>query len=587
MAINSHIHQSNTWTGIIWLVLLLVLLASCGGTSPVTTPTPTLPSLLQFTTFDLHLPAAALSAPIVGPLPDDTSLHVNITFKANQQVLDQLNQKKVPKGQNQNLPDLANKLGISDSEYQQLQAFFGVEHASLNLNKLHTDLTVDAKARSFARLFQVKFLLHTLNGRTFYAPDRNPQVPTFIANRILAITGLDSYSLPPRTGSLARHFNLKAAGVRKSSAADCNPGQDTLSWKDVARLYGYDQLYKLGYHGEGMTINLVEIDGVDKAGVQNYANCVGYKGKLKVVDLNTPPSPDVESTLDIEMIMGLAPAANIVDYETGVNTFTLINDELQRIINDNARNTSSGSIVSISLGIYEAALTQGDIASLDQSLKILTQAEHMTIFIASGDCGAFDDGTYGDLSVDFPPSDPWAVAVGGTMPVFDQQTNTINEVVWSDGSDRSKCTNQWGSGGGLSQVFKRPSWENGPGVQNKYSNGMRQMPDVSAFALGLAGYFQGQWGSFGGTSFATPIWASGMALVNEGLIQLTQSFFYSPDLFYQVARDGPSYHLQPYFDVTQGDNLHYHATPGWDFATGLGTPDLPDFFKTLLAETKL
>ena len=597
MAINSRIHQSNAWTGIIWPVLLLLLLVGCGGPSPVTTPTPTptLPSLLQFTTFDLHLPAAALSAPIVGPLPDDTPLHVNISFKANQQVLDQLNQKKVPKGQNQNLPDLANKLGISDSEYQQLQAFFGVEHASLNLNKLHTDLTVDAKARSFARLFQVKFLLHKLNGRTFYTPDRNPQVPTFIANRILAITGLDNYSIPPRTGSLAQHHQLKTAGARKSPAADCDIPRGLLTWRDVAHLYGYDQLRKAGLDGKGITINLIEIDPFSQAEVQNYASCVYYQGTVKVVNVGNPPGKEEgESALDIEMIMGLAPAANIVDYQTDISHaqsdsayYTLLNDELLRLIDDNTKNTSSGSLVSISLEASEIFTTTGDIAAIDQSLQILTKAEHMTVFIASSDCGAFMSGIYDVLSVSFPASDPSAVAVGGTVAVVDQKTNTLSEHVWSNGSDHSKCTNQWGSGGGLSYAFKRPAWQIGQGVQNKYSNGARQVPDVSALAWNLATYYQGYgWVLNGGTSAATPIWASGMALVNEGLIQQTHSFFYGPDLFYTVAQVGAKEHVQPYHDVTQGNNLYYPATPGWDFATGFGTPNLPDFYKTLLAMAK-
>ncbi len=73
-----------------------------------------------------------------------------------------------------------------------------------------------------------------------------------------------------------------------------------------------------------------------------------------------------------------------------------------------------------------------------------------------------------------------------------------------------------------------------------------------------------------------------MALVNEALLQQVQSYYYGPDVFYQVAKDGPNNNLQPYYDVTQGNNLHYPATPGWDYATGLGTPNLPDFYNTLL-----
>ena len=586
----SRIHSSKAWSGILVPLALLLLLVGCGGPTQVTTPTPTVPPLFQLTTFDLHLPQAALNAPVVGPLPDNTPLHVSVTFKVNQQLLNQLGKQKVKQGQNQNLENIANQLGISDSQYQQIKTYFGVQDATLTLNKLHTTLTVDAKAKTFAQLFQIQFVQHKLNGRTFYAPTSNPKVPTAIAPMILAITGLDSYSLPPRTGLLAQHPLRRTVGIRKTPA-DCSFPQGVLGPTGVAHFYGYDQLAKNGLNGKGITINLIEIDGFNQADVQNYGGCMNYQGQLKVVDLNTPPNPGGEATLDIEMIMGLAPAANIIDYESGVNSGSVINDALQAIINANSNNTSSGSIVSISLGDPEIGNTPDSLAAVDQSLQILTQAEHMTVFVASGDCAAFDIGdlapnSFGQLAVDFPAADPWVVAVGGTKEVVDQNSTTANQAVWSDGSNHNMCGNSWGSGGGLSQSFKRPDWQMGPGVQNKYSDGMRQIPDVSALAFNLATYFQGQWYMVRGTSAAAPIWASGMALVNEGLIQQTQSFFYGPDTFYAVAQNGASHNLHPYFDVTQGDNLHYPATVGWDFASGLGTPNLPDFYKTLLAMAK-
>ncbi len=571
----AHVQQKHAWIGGIGSVFLLVLLVGCGGSNPVIIPTPTLPPI-TWTTFDLHLPPEALNAPVVGPLPDNTVLHVSVTFHVNQQ---ELNTLQATPGQN--LEHYADQLGISGSQYQQLKQVYGIQDAILNLNKLHTTLTIDAKAKTFALVFQIHFLLHTLNGRTFYVPTSNPRVPTLIVDKILAITGLDSYSLSPQTGFVAHPHQA----MRGRSAPDCNLRQNVLSPLAVAHFYQYDQFYKSGLKGEGMTINLVEIDGFAKTDVQNYASCLNYRGHLKVVDLDTPPGPGEEATLDIQMLMGLTPAANIVDYETSNANFTSINKALQAIINDNVKNTNSGSIVSISLGATESGITPGDVAALDQSLQILTKAEHMTVFIASGDCAAFDSGTYGDLSVDFPASDPWAVAVGGITPVLDQQKG-INETAWANGANRVACNNHWGSGGGLSKLFKRPTWQDAPGVQNTFSNGMRQMPDISAYASALTYYYLGHWDITGGTSAAAPIWASGMALTNEKLLHQAQRFFFGPGLFYQVARNGVNNQLQPYTDVTQGNNLYYNATSNWDFATGLGTPNLNDFSEVLMAITK-
>ena len=95
----------------------------------------------------------------------------------------------------------------------------------------------------------------------------------------------------------------------------------------------------------------------------------------------------------------------------------------------------------------------------------------------------------------------------------------------------------------------------------------------------LAVYFKVRWGAVGGTSAAAPIWAAGLALVNEGMIQQVHKFNYGPQIFYLVSNRANG--TQPYFDVTRGNNLYFPAGSGWDFATGLGTPNLPSFYQTM------
>ncbi len=63
--------------------------------------------------------------------------------------------------------------------------------------------------------------------------------------------------------------------------------------------------------------------------------------------------------------------------------------------------------------------------------------------------------------------------------------------------------------------------------------------------------------------------------MNEDTIQRLSTFGYSPQLYYAVADKNAGGNA--YFDVTSGNNLYYQATPGWDFATGLGTPNLVGF----------
>jgi kumamolisin len=547
------------------LLLPLTALVSCSQPAPL------------FESLNLGIPAAALHSPVVGPLPDATELHVGISFKFDPQVLKAIGEQPLRPGQSSDLEQFASRLGISDATYQKIADFFNAQGLVLKLSKLRTYLSLQAKAKTFARLLHTMFVIHLYKGRRFYAPTTPPRVPAFLAGSIDAVTGLDNYSAQPRH---ALQISERASHVSRNGSPDCNPADQTLTTADVAGAYGYSALWQRGLHGEHMTINLVETDGSYQDDLQNYLSCVHFQGHLSVFNVDGKPSDaQGESTLDIQMAAGLAPAASINVYQTDGNadgdTWTQVNDELQQIIDANTNNASAGSVVSISLGIDEADITADDVNALDSSLRQLTQVEHMTVFVASGDCGAFADETYGDLSVSFPASDPWAVAVGGTELSVDGQGNRAQETVWSDGTDPLECDNAWGSGGGNSSMYARPAWQRANGVNNQYSQNDRQVPDVSAVADNLAVYFQGAWGAVGGTSAAAPIWAAAQALVNEDTIWQMGTFAYSPQLYYEVAdKNGGG---NAYFDITSGDNLYYPATLGWDFATGLGTPNLVNF----------
>jgi kumamolisin len=473
----------------------------------------------------------------------------------------------------------------------------------LTLSKLHTSVSVDAKAKTVATLFQTRFVTHKYQGRTFYAPAIPPKLPTIVVDHLVSVTGLDNYSKPLQPG-----FSLKSSS-KSEKKADCTDPLGGELPQDVAHAYGYDQLSKglgrnklshfwgffclqvgmiiylgvpnAGFNGQGMTINLIEIDGYPETDVASYGQCVGYHGNITVTNVDGEPAqPGGESALDIEMIQGLAPYANINDYQTA-DPERGVSDALQQIVDDNTNNNGSGGIVSISLGGPENADSLADLKAEDQLFTLLTEQEHMTVFVASGDCAAFTDGTYGSLSVSFPASDPNVVAVGGTELRTDPQGNRIDEPVWSDGSNPIQCNNAWGSGGGNSNFFSEPSFQTGAGVNNDASRGFRQVPDISAVAYNLPIYLDGQWQLCGGTSAATPIWATGMALVNQAMLKKYGVFFNGPNVIYYVANNAGN--VTPYYDVTEGNNLYFNATPGWDFASGFGTPNLVDFYNVLAA----
>ena len=166
--------------------------------------------------------------------------------------------------------------------------------------------------------------------------------------------------------------------------------------------------------------------------------------------------------------------------------------------------------------------------------------------------------------------------MGGTRLQVRNDGTYYAEQGWEDYLSTS------GSGGGISAIDPIPSWQTGPGVANEYSNGKRQTPDVSAAADPDSGYLvyrtppDGGDAGFtviGGTSGASPFWAGIMLLTRQlAVSQGVGPLGYVNPMLYALAQTAPPNTI--FHDVTVGGNLFHHATPGWDFATGLGSPDV-------------
>jgi subtilase family serine protease len=179
----------------------------------------------------------------------------------------------------------------------------------------------------------------------------------------------------------------------------------------------------------------------------------------------------------------------------------------------------------------------------------------------------------------FPASAPYAIAVGGTQLSVDTASSVLGagsrtgEQTWvASQPDHTSCQNTGGSGGGLSTVpsFTLPTWQKGTGVSNQYSNGERQVPDVSAAAINISFYYSGLWLGVGGTSAAAPEWAAGIDVVNQALKAKGKAPLGGVAGIYNLANSGSG--TKDFYDITKGNNLAYPATKGWDFTSGWGAP---------------
>ncbi len=132
------------------------------------------------------------------------------------------------------------------------------------------------------------------------------------------------------------------------------------------------------------------------------------------------------------------------------------------------------------------------------------------------------------------------------------------------------------SGGGFSAQFAAPTWQEvGSATAPIEANGHRGMPDVAATAGYNFLYFDGQDAAGGGTSFATPLWA-GMVTEMDAL-HGTNFGFLTPAIYALGANTSETGY--PFHDITSGANCLGPAGPGWDTATGWGSPVGVDLYE--------
>jgi kumamolisin len=333
----------------------------------------------------------------------------------------------------------------------------------------------------------------------------------------------------------------------------------------MAALYNFSS----GVDGSGECIALIELGGgFNATDLSNYWNqlnltrtpivtavSVGNGSNNPTGDAN---GPDAEVMLDIEVAGAIAPGARIVAY-FAENTDAGFLNAITTAVHDTANNPS---IVSISWGGPESSWTQQAMTSMDEAFQA-AGAMAVTICVAAGDDGSTDGLTDGLSHVDFPASSPNVLACGGTRLLASGNTIT-SEVVWND-----LINNEGATGGGVSDVFPLPTWQNSAGVPasaNSSHNVGRGVPDVAGNADPSTGYVtlvDGQSGVIGGTSAVAPLWAGLIALINQSL---GKSAGFINALLYQNPATGD------FNDITSGNNGAYPAGAGWDACTGLGSP---------------
>jgi subtilase family serine protease len=195
--------------------------------------------------------------------------------------------------------------------------------------------------------------------------------------------------------------------------------------------------------------------------------------------------------------------------------------------------------------------------------KMASQGQ--SFFSASGDHSTWRSSGSSEA---WPADNAYVISVGGTDLVTSSAAGPwASETAWVD------------SGGGISpDNIAIPSWQQIAGVINSSNRGsttLRNGPDVSANAnftfYTCADQTACLANEYGGTSFAAPMWAGYLALVNQQLAANSQApaGFINPTIYQQNV--GSAY-ATDFHDITSGTSGSYSAVAGYDLVTGWGSP---------------
>jgi len=281
-----------------------------------------------------------------------------------------------------------------------------------------------------------------------------------------------------------------------------------------------------------------------------------------------------------------------------------------------AIDTYPGSVISQSFAATEQSFHSAGDAQVAKFDKVYQQAaaNYVTIIGSAGDTGTANviggQGTSKTKplpypTVNWPSSDPLVTSAGGTWLQYNwtwtPTSPTDLTYATTPGSRTEAVWNEpflpAATGGGLSVLFPTPTFQSG--ISSSLLNGHRGLPDLSWNAAvdgGVLVYtsFPGLgvgWHIIGGTSAASPQLAGLIALTNQKADMLGKSHhvgYLNPLLYALPASDFNDIVTQTFGPVTIDNNelygsgvTGYPTTPGYDLATGFGSPIANNFVTDL------
>ncbi|HZC36342.1 MAG TPA: S53 family peptidase [Chthoniobacterales bacterium] len=491
-------------------------------------------------------------AQLIGPCSPSASITVTLYLRPrNQEELQrQFSQLSQPTA-HLTPEQFAGRYGADPADLDKLNQFAS-QH---QLQVLETDLArrsvrLSGSVAAMESAFGVQLHDYRHRGSTYRLRQGPVYLPAELQGIVTAVFGLDNR---PQAEA---HFRLVSPAA----------SQQAFNPTDLARLYNFPT----SATGQGETIGIIELGGgYQHSDLNTYFQQLGLSPAPQVTAVSVdggqnsptgdPNSADGEVELDIEVAGAIAPGAKQKIF-FAPNTDQGFIDAVTSAVHD-----PDVTLISISWGQAESSFTSQSLDTFNQAFQ---EAGTMgkTVFAAAGDNGSSDGQSDGKNHVDFPSSSPFAIGCGGTtLQAASGNSSIVSETVWNEESQGLGAT-----GGGVSDYFAKPDYQsqaNVPAPQGQ--TGGRGVPDVAGDADPVTGYnvlIDGAKNVIGGTSAVAPLYAGLFALINELLVKQgkPRAGYVQPALY----RNPQAFH-----DITSGNNGAFSAAPGWDAATGLGSPN--------------
>jgi subtilase family serine protease len=369
--------------------------------------------------------------------------------------------------------------------------------------------------------------------------------------------------------------------------------------------YNMKPLYRAGLTGRGRTIVIVDPFGSPtiRADLATFDHQYGLPappsvriirpvGRVPPYDPTSSSSADwaQETSLDVEYSHAMAPGANILLVETPVaeTEGTVGFPQIVAAENDVVRH-NLGDVISQSFGATEQTFPSARSILALRGAYVRAAAHSVTVLAASGDNGATDatsDETdlYPFRVNSWPSSDPLVTSVGGTQLHLDASGNrTSPDTVWND---TARVGGSAAGGGGVSDVFRRPLYQN---AVARIVGRLRGTPDVSMSAaldggatvfFGFSGPDQpAGWYVVSGTSEATPLFSGVVAIADQAaghrLGLLNPSLYALGDAGGAIVDVSSGNNTVRFINLTRFPGTFtvdgFDAVTGYDLSSGVGT----------------